>query len=407
MINGISITSNATGGSAAGRSILPGRTDAADTAYAGDQAPGEQGPASLADAMQASDEQSLPRGFVAGAEEQLPGFMTVQAGFDVVRRNLDRQQATAAGDDSATRTAAAEQSAMQRALLAGAVDRQPGERFAPDADAEQGLFRAGAALLNRPVEQGLASSVVVSGAAHLDPRALASAAQSGSQSAPRTQGAGASASASAPAQVTPAPLPTRATALLQLMGEAAALGGAPREVADTAFDFQARSVETSAPGLLTSRPAIATVPEWAPVRVDNSQAHWARELMAALAERVEMQISQQIKEARIRLDPPELGRLQLTVRLDGDRLSVHLNASHAQTREALQHQQERLRADLAGEYGHGVEVTVGQEERHRQPGEPLFWNESDIAGNDTLSADGAGAPEHEQRDTQTWVSTLA
>lgn len=119
------------------------------------------------------------------------------------------------------------------------------------------------------------------------------------------------------------------------------------------------------------RSGAGAIPEWSPVRVDPHQAHWGRELMAALAERVEMQISQQIRQARIRLDPPELGRLQLTVRMDGERLSVQFHASHAQVRDALLHQQDRLRADLAGEYGQGVEVSVGQEpgQQHSQTGD--------------------------------------
>lgn len=157
----------------------------------------------------------------------------------------------------------------------------------------------------------------------------------------------------------------------------------------------------------TVRAGQPAVPEWSPVKVDTAQAHWGRELMAALAERVEMQVTQQIKQARIRLDPPELGRLQLTVRLDSDRLSVQLNASQPQVREMLALQLDRLRTDLVGQYGERVDVTVGQEQRQqRQPGgEPERQGYGIAAGLDAMEA-------VEQTDTaaprgQGWVNALA
>lgn len=157
----------------------------------------------------------------------------------------------------------------------------------------------------------------------------------------------------------------------------------------------------------TARVAQPAVPEWSPVKVDAAQAHWGRELMAALAERVEMQVTQQIKQARIRLDPPELGRLQLTVRLDSDRLSVQLNASQPQVRDMLALQLDRLRTDLVGQYGERVDVTVGQEQRQqRQPGgEPERQGYGIAAGLDALEAveqTDAAAPRG-----QGWVNALA
>lgn len=101
--------------------------------------------------------------------------------------------------------------------------------------------------------------------------------------------------------------------------------------------------------------------EWAPLKLGDNSAQWGRQLLDTLRERVEMQVNQQVKQAHIRLDPPELGRLELTVRLDGDHLSVQINANHAQLRDALLQSGERLRAALMPQHAGGVSVDVGQD----------------------------------------------
>lgn len=134
-----------------------------------------------------------------------------------------------------------------------------------------------------------------------------------------------------------------------------------------------QSTDAVPQALGTSRNAPAQMPEWSPVKASPEQAHWGRELMAALSERVEMQLNQHVKQARIRLDPPELGSLQLTVRLENDRLSIQLHASQQQTRDALAQQADRLRADLAGQHGDRVDVWVGQEQRQQHSPQQHTW----------------------------------
>lgn len=106
--------------------------------------------------------------------------------------------------------------------------------------------------------------------------------------------------------------------------------------------------------------------EWSPLKLSSSQSHWGQQLVDTLKERVEMQYSQSIKQAHIRLDPPELGKLDLTVRIDGDKLSVQLNASNPVVRDALLQSSDRLRTSLATEHSGGVEVNVGQGDSQRQ-----------------------------------------
>ncbi|MGR5236467.1 flagellar hook-length control protein FliK [Vibrio alfacsensis] len=117
----------------------------------------------------------------------------------------------------------------------------------------------------------------------------------------------------------------------------------------------------------TTESAAATKPEWAPVRVDTSSSKWGEQMMQVLHDRVTLQAQQNVQEAKIRLDPPDLGKLDVLVRVEGDRLSVQINASATLTREALMQISERLRAELQEQNFVHVDVNIGSEqgqERH-------------------------------------------
>ncbi|WOX48824.1 flagellar hook-length control protein FliK [Aeromonas sp. XH] len=111
------------------------------------------------------------------------------------------------------------------------------------------------------------------------------------------------------------------------------------------------------PALSAARP---TEYQWAPARLTDGPTQWGQQLVEVLKDRVELQVNQNIKQAHIRLDPPELGRLELTVRVEGDRLNVQLNVTNPAVREAMIQSMERLRMSLAPHHAGGVEVNVGQ-----------------------------------------------
>lgn len=117
----------------------------------------------------------------------------------------------------------------------------------------------------------------------------------------------------------------------------------------------------------TTESAATTKPEWAPVRVDTSSGKWGEQMMQVLHDRVTLQAQQNMQEAKIRLDPPDLGKLDVLVRVEGDRLSVQINASATATREALMQVSERLRAELQEQNFVHVDVNIGSDqgqERH-------------------------------------------
>ncbi|MGR4990534.1 flagellar hook-length control protein FliK [Vibrio rotiferianus] len=113
--------------------------------------------------------------------------------------------------------------------------------------------------------------------------------------------------------------------------------------------------------------ASASGTEWASMQIDTKAGKWGEQMMQVLHDRVTLQAQQNMQEAKIRLDPPELGKLDLLVRVEGDRLNVQINANTAATREALVQISERLRAELQQQNFVHVDVNVGSDQGKDQP----------------------------------------
>ncbi|MDX1301083.1 flagellar hook-length control protein FliK [Photobacterium sp.] len=116
---------------------------------------------------------------------------------------------------------------------------------------------------------------------------------------------------------------------------------------------------------ISSSPAEAAQPRavWANLQMDSSPGKWGEQMLQVLQDRVTLQASQNMQEARIRLDPPDLGKLDLIIRVDGDRLNVQINAAHGAIRDALAQVSERLRLELQQQQFVHVDVNVGDGER--------------------------------------------
>ncbi|WP_241658265.1 flagellar hook-length control protein FliK [Aeromonas sobria] len=140
--------------------------------------------------------------------------------------------------------------------------------------------------------------------------------------------------------------------------------------------------------------------QWAPVRLSDNQGQWGQQLVNLLQDKVELQVNQQVKQAHIRLDPPELGRLELTVKLDGDRLNVQLNVTNPAVRDAMIQSMERLRMSLAPHHAGGVEVNVGQ---GSEQGQQERWQQEKIlAGRRQWQDD----PDSQWETVHDWLNTL-
>lgn len=102
--------------------------------------------------------------------------------------------------------------------------------------------------------------------------------------------------------------------------------------------------------------------------LDINKPQWGDALIEQLRQRIQVQAGNKLQHAQIRLDPPELGKLDISLRMDGDKLSVQFTAAHPQLREALLAGSERLRQDFSQTQMNLIDVSVsgGQPQQGRQ-----------------------------------------
>ncbi len=89
-----------------------------------------------------------------------------------------------------------------------------------------------------------------------------------------------------------------------------------------------------------------------------SAKQMGQQLSALMADKISLQVNAKTPTATIRLDPPELGKIDLVVKLDNDKLHVQISASSHATRESIQLTSERLRAELVEQNFLHVEVAI-------------------------------------------------
>ena len=108
-----------------------------------------------------------------------------------------------------------------------------------------------------------------------------------------------------------------------------------------------------------------------------------------MAERVQMMMSKNLKNIDIRLDPPELGRMQIRMNMNGDGATVHFTVANQQARDALEHSMPRLREMLAQQ---GVQLgdTSVQQQSSGQQQNRYAANEQSNSGQGNSGPSGLG-----------------
>jgi len=88
------------------------------------------------------------------------------------------------------------------------------------------------------------------------------------------------------------------------------------------------------------------------------EAKWGEQMLNALRESVELQLRSNVQQASIRLDPPELGSLEILLSHESGRLNVQITAGQSEVARLVQQTSERLRQELTGQHFVQVEVQV-------------------------------------------------
>lgn len=113
-----------------------------------------------------------------------------------------------------------------------------------------------------------------------------------------------------------------------------------------------------------------TVFQWKAEQLGSQSSQWGQKLMHLLSDKINLQLGQQIQRAQIRLDPPQLGVIELTVSLDAERTSVQLYASNSQMRDAMQQNLEQLRQQLSQRLGQDQLLQLDVRDKPAQQQQP-------------------------------------
>ena len=105
-----------------------------------------------------------------------------------------------------------------------------------------------------------------------------------------------------------------------------------------------------------------------PIKMDADEAKWAQQLHSALNDRLQLQVKNQVQHATIRLDPPEMGKVDISLQIENGRMQVHISASNGETYRALQQISNELRQSLTEQNLVQVNVQVSSQSGQSQQG---------------------------------------
>ncbi|MCC7698052.1 flagellar hook-length control protein FliK [Janthinobacterium sp. EB271-G4-7A] len=95
------------------------------------------------------------------------------------------------------------------------------------------------------------------------------------------------------------------------------------------------------------------------IKLNGPAQQWQEPLREALGERLQTQIGRNSEHATIRLDPPMLGRIEISIRHTAGALQVNVTASNSEVLRQLQGIGENMRSDLAQRQYTEVAVNIG------------------------------------------------
>ncbi|MBY4890022.1 flagellar hook-length control protein FliK [Pantoea sp. DY-15] len=100
----------------------------------------------------------------------------------------------------------------------------------------------------------------------------------------------------------------------------------------------------------------------APLALPEAAHEKAAVLREALGDRLQMQVDQRTQKATIRLDPPNLGKLDIALHYEGGKLQVQIQAAQPDVYRALQQVSQELRGALSEQNQVAVNVQISQQQ---------------------------------------------
>jgi flagellar hook-length control protein FliK len=100
------------------------------------------------------------------------------------------------------------------------------------------------------------------------------------------------------------------------------------------------------------------------VKLAGPPTAWRQSLQEALGERLNVQVGKNMEQAVIRLEPPQLGRIDIAIRHSAGTLEVNISATNGEVLRQLQTVSENLRSDLSQRQFTEVAVTVAPAQKN-------------------------------------------
>lgn len=309
--------------------------------------------------------------------------------------------ADAAGDTNTAAGTDALPAMITSMLNAGAA---PGGTLALAADARGETVSAVSTLSNSATRLNLAAASVAVNVVAPQPAADAAAARAAAQLQAATaataqvvstpagaavQGAVAQqAKADAPAADATVPVPATDAALPQMAnaaapapralprgaeaaaGQPANTGAAPPATATVAKDESrataAVPAATSASAGLTAGAPAAPAAPGATVKLAGTPEQWQQPLRQALGDRLQLNLQRNNDHAVIRLEPPNMGSIEISIRHSAGSLQVNLSANNSEVLRQLNSIGDSVRQDLSTRQFSDVAVTVSSSRAQSQ-----------------------------------------
>lgn len=158
--------------------------------------------------------------------------------------------------------------------------------------------------------------------------------------------------------------------------------------------------------LQSPSPLTASLPQWQSMNLSGTPSNWGQQLLAVLSDKVVLQMGQQVQRAQIRLDPPQLGNIELRIAVEGEKTTIQLFATNSQVREAMQQTLELLRLNLGQQLGASnmVDVQLGDQAQQQRA---FFADEVAVSQQAELVTTEQQLDSTQQQQQLGWLNRLA
>jgi len=184
----------------------------------------------------------------------------------------------------------------------------------------------------------------------------------------------------------------------------ATAGAAPAHTAPALDAAPADGAEPAPTGATTGVAGAASQPAATrgadSVTLAGPPTAWRQTLQEALGDRLQLQLGRGMEQATIRLEPPMLGRIEISVRHSGGSLEVSIAASNSEVLRQLNTVSDSLRNDLAGRQYSNVSVNVSETPRAQSTAQSTAQAGNQPSGQPGADAGGRGRQQSEEEQRQ-------